>query len=83
MKVQVLGIGCARCRELEQRVRDALAEMDLAAEVEHVKDLKLFAAMGVLMTPGLVIDGKVVSQGRIPTLEEMKKLLGGPPGARS
>ena len=77
MKVQVLGIGCARCQELEKRVRDTLAEMNLAAEVEHVKDLKVFAAMGVLMTPGLVVDGKVVSQGKIPSKDELKKLLGG------
>ncbi|HDR00557.1 MAG TPA: thioredoxin family protein [candidate division WOR-3 bacterium] len=77
MKVQVLGIGCARCQELEKRVRDTLAEMNLAAEVEHVKDLKTIAAMGVLMTPGLMIDGKVVAQGKIPSKEDLKKLLSG------
>lgn len=77
MKVQILGIGCARCQELEQRVRDTLAEMNLAADVEHIKDLKKFAAMGVFMTPGLVVDGKVVSQGKVPSKDELKKLLGG------
>lgn len=77
MKVQVLGIGCARCQELERRVRDTLAEMSIAADIEHIKDLKTFASMGVLMTPGLVIDGKVVSQGKVPSKDEMKKLLGG------
>lgn len=76
MKIQVLGIGCARCQELEQRVRDTLAEMNLAAEVEHIKDLKKFAAMGVFMTPGLVVDGKVVSQGKVPSKDELKKLFG-------
>lgn len=75
MKVQVLGIGCARCQELEKRVRDTLAELNIAAEVEHIKDLKLFASMGVFMTPGLVVDGKVVSQGKVPSKEELKKLL--------
>jgi len=75
MKVQVLGIGCARCQELEKRVRDALAEMNIAADVEHVKDLKLFASMGVFMTPGLVIDGKVVMQGKVPSKDELKKLF--------
>ncbi|MBN2536984.1 TM0996/MTH895 family glutaredoxin-like protein [candidate division WOR-3 bacterium] len=79
MKIQVLGIGCARCQELEERVRDTLAEMNVAADIEHVKDLKTFAAMGVLMTPGLVIDGKVVAQGRIPSKDELKRLLS--PGA--
>ncbi|MFO7676188.1 MAG: thioredoxin family protein [bacterium] len=77
MKVQVLGIGCARCQELEKRVRDTLAEMNLAADIEKVTELQKFAAMGVFMTPGLVIDGKVVSQGRIPSKDEMKKLLAG------
>jgi small redox-active disulfide protein 2 len=77
MKIQVLGIGCARCQELEKRVRDTLAELNLAAEVEHVKDLKLFAAMGVLMTPGLVIDGKVVAQGKVLSKDELKRLFGG------
>ena len=76
MKVQILGIGCARCQELEKRVRDTLAEMNVAADVEHVKDLKLFSSMGVFMTPGLVVDGKVASQGKVPSKDELKKLLG-------
>ena len=75
MKVQILGIGCARCNELERNARNALAELDIAAEVEHVTDLKRFASMGVLMTPGLVIDGKVVSQGKVQGGEELRALL--------
>jgi small redox-active disulfide protein 2 len=77
MKIQVLGIGCARCQELEKRVIDTLAELNIAADIEHIKDLKTFAAMGVFMTPGLVIDGKVVLQGKVPSKDELKKLLGG------
>lgn len=76
MKVQIIGIGCARCNELEKRVRDTLAEMNVAADIEHVRDLKLFASMGILMTPGLVVDGKVVSQGKVPSKDELKKLFG-------
>jgi small redox-active disulfide protein 2 len=76
MRIQILGIGCARCQELENRVRDTLAEMNLAADVDHIKDLKLFASMGVFMTPGLVVDGKVVSQGKVPSKDELKKLFG-------
>lgn len=75
MKIQILGIGCARCQELEKRVRDTLAEMNIAADIEHVKDLKLFASMGVFMTPGLVVDGKVVSQGKVPSKDELRKLF--------
>jgi len=52
MEIKILGIGCARCNDLEKLVRDTLAELDIAADVEHIKDLKRFAAMGVLMTPG-------------------------------
>ena len=76
MDIKVLGMGCARCNELEKRVRDTLAELGIAANVEHVTDIKALSAMGVLMTPGLVIDGKVVSQGKIPSKDELKRLLG-------
>ncbi len=76
MRIQIAGIGCARCNELEQRVRDTLAELNVAADIEHVKDLKLFAAMGIFMTPGLLVDGKVVAQGRVPSKEELKRLFG-------
>ncbi|UCG41905.1 MAG: thioredoxin family protein [candidate division WOR-3 bacterium] len=75
MKVQILGIGCARCDDLEKRVRNALAELDIAADVEHVTDLKRFSSMGVFMTPGLLIDGKVVSQGRVPGVAQLKAWL--------
>jgi len=77
VKVQVIGIGCARCQELEKRVVDVLAEMNIAAEIEHVRDLRLFASMGVFMTPGLVVDGKVLSQGRVPSKDELKKVFAG------
>jgi len=69
-------MGCARCNDLEKRVRDALAELGIAADVKHVTDLKEIAAMGVLMTPGLAVDGRVVSQGKLPSKDELKKLLG-------
>ena len=77
MDIKVLGSGCARCNELEKRVKDVLAELGIAANVEHVTDLKVIAGMGVFMTPSLVIDGKVSSQGKIPSKDELKKLLGG------
>jgi small redox-active disulfide protein 2 len=76
MEIRILGMGCARCNDLEKRVRDALAELGIAADVEHVKDLKAIAAAGVLMTPGLMVDGKVVSQGKAPSKDELKKLFG-------
>jgi small redox-active disulfide protein 2 len=75
MKIQILGIGCARCNDLEKRVCEVLAELDIAAEVEHVTDLKKFASMGVFMTPGLVIDEKVVSQGKVPGRDQVAAWL--------
>jgi len=77
MNIQILGTGCSRCQELEKRVIDTLAELNIAANVEKVTELKKFAAMGIFMTPGLVIDGKVVAQGKIPSKDELKKLLAG------
>jgi len=77
MDIKILGTGCPRCQELEKRVIDTLAELNIAANVEKVTELKKFAAMGIFMTPGLVIDGKVVAQGKIPSKDELKKLLGG------
>jgi small redox-active disulfide protein 2 len=77
MKVQIIGIGCARCNELEKRVMDVLAELNAAADIEHITDLKRFASFGIFMTPGLVIDGKVAAQGKVPSKDELKKLLGG------
>jgi small redox-active disulfide protein 2 len=76
MEISVLGMGCARCNDLEKRVKDALSELGIAADVKHVTDLKEIAAMGVLMTPGLAVDGQVVSQGKLPSKDELKKLLG-------
>ncbi|MCX6843080.1 MAG: thioredoxin family protein [candidate division WOR-3 bacterium] len=77
MDIKIVGIGCSRCQELEKRVIDVLAELNIAAGVEHVTELKKFAALGIFMTPGLVIDGKVVAQGKVPSKDELKKLLGG------
>ena len=78
MKIQILGVGCPRCEQLEKRVRDTLAELDIAAEVEHVTDLQQFASMGVFMTPGLAIDGRVVSQGKVPDRKEIRSWLAPP-----
>ncbi len=75
MKVQILGVGCARCQELERRVRDVLSELNIPADIEEVKDIKRFASMGVFMTPGLVIDGRVVVQGKVLAKEELRKLF--------
>lgn len=75
MEIKVLGMGCARCRDLEQRVRKALAETGVEAEVEKIEDIRKIMVYRVMATPGLVIDGAVKSAGRLPSIEEIKGWL--------
>lgn len=82
MKIQILGPGCAKCIETEKRVQRALSELATTAEVEHVHDPRIFAQHGVLFTPAVVIDGAVKMSGKVPTVEEVKKLLEGNPEQR-
>jgi len=75
MKIEVLGPGCANCRKLEQDVNAALAELGIEAEVTKVADLNEISSYGVLMTPGLVINSKVYSSGKIPVMATLKKWI--------
>ena len=77
MRIDVLGTGCPKCRKVKENVRSALAELNREAEVVEVKDLKAIADYGVMMTPALAIDGEVKTVGRVPTVEEVKKLIAG------
>jgi small redox-active disulfide protein 2 len=75
MKVQILGTGCPRCKKLEANARKAIEELGIAAEVEKVQDIKEITKFGVMMTPGLAIDGKVKSTGEIAPVKKIKKWL--------
>jgi small redox-active disulfide protein 2 len=75
MDIKILGSGCAKCKKLEQSTRDALNELGLDANVSKVEDLMEIMGYGVVMTPALVIDGKVVLKGRIAGVKEIKVLL--------
>jgi small redox-active disulfide protein 2 len=77
MKIEVLGSGCKKCHDLEAQVQAVVQELGLAAEIEHVTDMKRIAQYRVLMTPALVIDGQVKCSGRIPNAEEIKSWLQG------
>jgi small redox-active disulfide protein 2 len=76
MRIQVAGPGCMNCRTTEQRVRNACAELDLAAEISHVTDYNEMAALGVVRTPAVVVEGEIVSMGRVPSVAELKTLFG-------
>lgn len=76
MKIKILGIGCAKCREAEKLTREAVAEAGVEADVEHVTDFKEIAGYGVFSTPAMVIDGKVVCVGKIPKKAEILAWLG-------
>jgi len=75
MKIQVAGPGCPRCQETEKNVREACSQLNLAADISHVFDIKEFAKLGVLFTPAVIVDGKIVISGKLPTVEELKKYL--------
>jgi small redox-active disulfide protein 2 len=74
--IEVLGSGCSNCRRLEANAREAIAMVGLEAEVTHVTDPGEIVAHGVMSTPGLVIDGRVVSTGRIPSAADIARWLG-------
>jgi small redox-active disulfide protein 2 len=73
--IEVLGPGCANCQRLEANAREAVAMAGIEAEVRHVTDYREIAARGVMSTPGLVIDGVVVSKGRVPSVGDIAEWL--------
>ena len=75
MRIKILGSGCARCNRLEQLAREAVAELGIDAEFEHVRDMEAIMAYPIMTTPALVVDGELKIQGRIATVEEIAALL--------
>jgi len=71
--IKVLGPGCNQCDRLEREVIEVLCEMNLSADVEHVRDIKEIGRYGVMGTPGLIINGKVTSVGKVPPRAKLKK----------
>lgn len=75
MKIKVLGTGCAKCNELEKATREAVAELGINANIEKEEDIMKIMEYGVMRTPALVVDGKVVASGRVPNEKDLKNLL--------
>ena len=75
MEIKILGPGCSRCKTLEKTVINSLAELDIAADISKVEDIMEIMEYGVMHTPALVIDGKVIMSGRVPSAAEIKEVL--------
>jgi small redox-active disulfide protein 2 len=75
VKLEILGTGCAKCVKLEELTRQAASELGIEAEVSKVKDIKAIMNYGVMITPALVVDGEVKVAGRVPSVEEIKKMI--------
>jgi small redox-active disulfide protein 2 len=75
MKLQILGTGCARCKALQANTELAVKALGLDAEVEKVEDIREIVKFGVMTTPALAVDGTVKVAGKVPSVEEIKKLL--------
>jgi len=74
-KIQILGTGCAKCEKLAKNAEDAAKAVGINCEIEKVTDIKEIMNFGVMMTPALVVDGEVKVSGKVPSVEEVKKLL--------
>jgi small redox-active disulfide protein 2 len=75
LEIKVLGPGCARCDSLEREIMEVLAEMDMSADLEHVRDVKEIGRYGVMGTPALIINGKVKCIGSVPPREKIVQWL--------
>lgn len=75
MEIKVLGTGCAKCKSLEKLTNEVITESGITATVEKVEDILKIMQFGVMSTPALVINQKVVLSGRLPSATELKEIL--------
>lgn len=75
MKIQVFGPGCIRCKTTYQNVINACSELQIAADISHETDVSKFAEFGIMATPAVLINGKLVVSGKVPTVAELKKII--------
>jgi small redox-active disulfide protein 2 len=75
MKIEILGTGCAKCKALEEATKQAVAQSGKFAQIEKVEDIMKIMEYGVMSTPGLVIDAKVVSTGKLLSVAEIVDLI--------
>lgn len=75
MKIEILGIGCYKCKQLTANAEAAVKELNIIAEISKVADIDKITEYGVMMTPALAIDGAIVSAGKVLSKDEIKKLI--------
>ncbi len=75
-KIEILGTGCPKCKKLAEQVRLAADELGLDCQIEKVEDIQKIMACGVMMTPALVVDGQVKVTGKVPSLDDLKTMIG-------
>jgi small redox-active disulfide protein 2 len=75
MKIEILGSGCSKCKATEEIVKRVVKKLGIKAEVGHVYDMNKIIEYGVMMTPAVAIDGKIVVEGKIPTEEEAEGII--------
>lgn len=75
MRIEILGVGCPKCKQLTANAEAAAKELNIQAQISKVTDISRITEYGVLMTPALVIEGNIVAQGKILTVEQMKELI--------
>jgi len=75
MKIEILGPGCPKCKALFKNVEKAIKDLCLQAEVTKIEDIEKIVEAGVMMTPALVVDGKIISTGKILSVDEIKKIF--------
>ena len=75
MEIKILGTGCPKCKTLEKVTRDAVAELGVEASITKEEDIVNIMNYGIIHTPGLVINGKVVLSGQVPSVNQVKELI--------
>ncbi|OQX98206.1 MAG: hypothetical protein B6I24_05910 [Bacteroidetes bacterium 4572_128] len=75
MKIKVLGSGCAKCNHLEKVTRQAVTELKIDANIEKIEDIVKIMGYGVMSTPSLIVNDKILISGYVPSISKMKKLL--------
>ena len=75
MKIEILGPGCSKCRATEKNVKKAVEELGIQAEVVKVEDLQEIINRGIMLTPAVIVDGKLKIEGHKPSVEEIKNII--------